>query len=93
MRGKKHLFLAGGKQKADALMLCMCVCVYIYHSREARSIATQRYGGRPEKGFTNSASYDTTSYHVLFVSSVLVAPDVLIGVTVAIIQGARNPTP
>lgn len=62
-REKKHLFLtADGKQKGDALMLCMCVPMYMYFSQEVRSIATQWYGGRPGTGFTNSTSYDTTSF-------------------------------
>lgn len=71
-----------------------CVCVYMYYfSQELRSIATQWYGGHPRRGFTNSTSYDTVPCHVLFVFSVLVAPDVLMYVLITFTNDTRNPIP
>lgn len=71
-----------------------CVCVYMYYfSQELRSIATQWYGGRPGTGFTNSTSYNTVPRHVLFVFSVLVAPDVLMYVLITLTHDTRSPIP
>lgn len=75
-------------------MLCVYVCMYMYYfPPEVRSIATQWYGGCPGTGFTNSTSYDTVSYRVLFVISTLVAPDMPIRVLITLTNGTRNPFP